>query len=185
MMFPCVHVHACGRVRKFSDVCSEGLHCRKFCFFLHVCCVLSGLFAPPPSPCSCRQVEAHKRVTLARLPTILILHLKRFIYDKAGGSQKVQKHVQYPVELEISKGKRVCVHVHACVCVHACMCVCVCLSHANAHLIQLSMCDGSKYQLRWLYPLQWSVLKETLWLLCAQHVCQQYLSFVCKDTFLF
>ena len=40
---------------------------------------------------------------------MLILHLKRFIFDKTGGSQKLQKQVQYSIELEIGKGERQCV----------------------------------------------------------------------------
>ena len=54
-----------------------------------------------PSP----QVDAHKRITLARLPPILILHLKRFVFNLTGGSQKLQKHVQYGIDLEVGKGE--------------------------------------------------------------------------------
>lgn len=49
------------------------------------------------------QVDISRRVTLEGLPKILILHLKRFIYSKAG-SQKLQKVVDYPLELTIGKG---------------------------------------------------------------------------------
>ena len=49
------------------------------------------------------QVDISRRVTLERLPKVLILHLKRFIYSKAG-SQKLQKVIDYPLELSIGKG---------------------------------------------------------------------------------
>jgi len=49
------------------------------------------------------EVEAQKRITLARLPPILVLHLKRFVFDKTGGSQKLHKHVAYSTEMEIGK----------------------------------------------------------------------------------
>lgn len=42
-------------------------------------------------------------MTLEKLPRVLILHLKRFIYSKTG-SQKLQKPIDYPLELNISKG---------------------------------------------------------------------------------
>ena len=51
------------------------------------------------------QVDAHRRTTLARLPPILILHLKRFVFNVTGGSQKLQKHVQYSIDLEVGKGE--------------------------------------------------------------------------------
>lgn len=35
---------------------------------------------------------------------MLILQLKRFIYDKDGGLQKVMKKVNFPIDLEITKG---------------------------------------------------------------------------------
>lgn len=46
-------------------------------------------------------------MTLEKLPPVLVLHLKRFVYEKAGGCQKLVKNVEYPVDLEISKGERV------------------------------------------------------------------------------
>ena len=52
------------------------------------------------------QVDISRRVTLEGLPKILILHLKRFIYSKAG-SQKLQKVVDYPLELTIGKGNSI------------------------------------------------------------------------------
>jgi ubiquitin carboxyl-terminal hydrolase 10 len=50
------------------------------------------------------EVEASRAVSLEDLPPILILHLKRFVYDSAtGGVQKVMKHVEFSVDLEISR----------------------------------------------------------------------------------
>ncbi|XP_031571370.1 ubiquitin carboxyl-terminal hydrolase 10-like isoform X2 [Actinia tenebrosa] len=48
------------------------------------------------------QIDISKRVTFESLPKILILHLKRFIYSKSG-SQKLLKHVDYPLDLPIGK----------------------------------------------------------------------------------
>lgn len=48
------------------------------------------------------QVDVSRRVTLEGLPKVLILHLKRFIYSKAG-SQKLTKVIDYPLELTIGK----------------------------------------------------------------------------------
>jgi ubiquitin carboxyl-terminal hydrolase 10 len=47
--------------------------------------------------------QAHKQVFIETLPPVLILHLKRFQYDNAGGTQKIWKKVGYPLELEIPK----------------------------------------------------------------------------------
>lgn len=44
-------------------------------------------------------------MTLEELPPVLVLHLKRFVYEKTGGCQKLIKSIEYPVDLEISKGK--------------------------------------------------------------------------------
>lgn len=44
-------------------------------------------------------------MTLEKLPPVLVLHLKRFVYEKTGGCQKLVKNVEYPVDLEISKGE--------------------------------------------------------------------------------
>lgn len=35
---------------------------------------------------------------------MLVLHLKRFLFDKTGGSQKLMKHVPYRMELEVGRG---------------------------------------------------------------------------------
>lgn len=43
-------------------------------------------------------------MTLEELPPVLVLHLKRFIFEKTGGCQKLTKNIDYPVDLEISKG---------------------------------------------------------------------------------
>ena len=50
-------------------------------------------------------MDASKRLTLAQLPPILILHLKRFLYDKQGGCQKLQKEIDYTAELEVNRGE--------------------------------------------------------------------------------
>ncbi|KAG8807551.1 hypothetical protein FRC17_004417 [Serendipita sp. 399] len=47
------------------------------------------------------QVDATKQMLLENLPPILILQLKRFIYDPLTGIGKSTKHVQYGPELEI------------------------------------------------------------------------------------
>ncbi|XP_071957610.1 ubiquitin carboxyl-terminal hydrolase 10-like [Antedon mediterranea] len=49
------------------------------------------------------EVEASRRITLEKLPPVLILHLKRFIYDKSGGCQKMMKRIDYSVDLELGK----------------------------------------------------------------------------------
>ena len=42
-------------------------------------------------------VEASKSMTLEELPPILVLHLKRFVYDGSGkGSQKLCKNIDFP-----------------------------------------------------------------------------------------
>lgn len=52
----------------------------------------------------CFQIEISRRVTLEELPPVLVLHLKRFVFEKSGGCQKLTKNIDYPVDLEISKG---------------------------------------------------------------------------------
>ncbi|KAG8766739.1 hypothetical protein FRC15_006148 [Serendipita sp. 397] len=47
------------------------------------------------------QVDATKQVFLEHLPPILVLQLKRFIYDPLTGIGKSTKHVQYGPELDI------------------------------------------------------------------------------------
>ena len=53
----------------------------------------------------CVQIDAHRRLSLARLPVVLVLHLKRFLFDKTGGSQKMMKHIQYSMDLEVGRGE--------------------------------------------------------------------------------
>ncbi|XP_044125427.1 ubiquitin carboxyl-terminal hydrolase 10 isoform X2 [Bufo gargarizans] len=50
-----------------------------------------------------QEVEVSRRVTLEELPPVLVLHLKRFVFEKTGGCQKLTKNIEYPVDLEISK----------------------------------------------------------------------------------
>ncbi|KAI9488245.1 hypothetical protein BDB00DRAFT_877631 [Zychaea mexicana] len=50
------------------------------------------------------RVEATKQVYLETLPPVLILHMKRFVFDNVGGGvQKLQKPVQYGAELTIKQ----------------------------------------------------------------------------------
>jgi ubiquitin carboxyl-terminal hydrolase 10 len=56
---------------------------------------LHGDFKSPKGP----NVSASKQVFIETVPPVLILHLKRFQYDNAGGTQKIW----YPLELEIPK----------------------------------------------------------------------------------
>lgn len=60
---------------------------------------LHGDFKSPRGP----NVAATKQVLIETLPSVLILHLKRFQYDNAGGTQKIWKKIGYPLELEIPK----------------------------------------------------------------------------------
>ncbi|XP_043937996.1 ubiquitin carboxyl-terminal hydrolase 10 isoform X2 [Protopterus annectens] len=50
-----------------------------------------------------QEVEISRRVTLEELPPVLVLHLKRFVFEKTGGCQKLTKTIEYPIDLEISK----------------------------------------------------------------------------------
>jgi ubiquitin carboxyl-terminal hydrolase 10 len=49
------------------------------------------------------EVDVVRHVTLEELPPVLILHLKFFVYDKDGGSQKLLKNLEYGIDLEITK----------------------------------------------------------------------------------
>lgn len=60
---------------------------------------LHGDFNSPRGP----GYATTKHVTIETLPKVLILHLKRFQYDNAGGTQKIWKKIGYPLELEIPK----------------------------------------------------------------------------------
>jgi len=51
-----------------------------------------------------KQVEASRSLYLDELPSVLVLHLKRFIYDEtSSGCQKLLKNIDFPVDLEIPK----------------------------------------------------------------------------------
>ncbi|XP_042905578.1 ubiquitin carboxyl-terminal hydrolase 10 [Parasteatoda tepidariorum] len=50
-----------------------------------------------------QEVEAYSHVALQKLPPVLILHLKRFVYNKNGGCKKVMKKTDYPLELELNR----------------------------------------------------------------------------------
>lgn len=60
---------------------------------------LHGDFNSPRGP----GYIATKQVTIESLPQVLILHLKRFQYDNAGGTQKIWKKIGYPLELDLPK----------------------------------------------------------------------------------
>ena len=49
--------------------------------------------------------EASQRVLIEALPPVLVLHLKRFLYDAAtNGINKIGKPVQIALELDIPRG---------------------------------------------------------------------------------
>ena len=51
-------------------------------------------------------IEATRQELIESLPSILILHLKRFLYDtKVGDVVKIGKHVTFGPELEIGPGE--------------------------------------------------------------------------------
>ncbi len=60
---------------------------------------ITGDFKSPRGP----TVTATKQMSIETLPSVLILHLKRFQYDNNGGTQKIWKRVGYPLDLEIPK----------------------------------------------------------------------------------
>ncbi|KAK4053350.1 hypothetical protein OIO90_003962 [Microbotryomycetes sp. JL221] len=68
---------------------------------------LLNLTQPEPLPDfvsrSGLRVEATKQVFLETFPPVLILHLKRFMFDNVGGVQKSGKVVGYGTELEIKQ----------------------------------------------------------------------------------
>lgn len=49
-----------------------------------------------------QEVDASRHLSLDQLPPILVLHLKRFVYDEtSGGCQKLLKNIDFPVNLEV------------------------------------------------------------------------------------
>lgn len=62
---------------------------------------LETLQGDADSPRSTR--PSTKQVFIETLPSVLILHLKRFQFDATGGTQKIWKKIGYPLELEIPK----------------------------------------------------------------------------------
>eukprot|EP00117_Sycon_ciliatum_P033440 scpid49220/ scgid25729/ Ubiquitin carboxyl-terminal hydrolase 10; Deubiquitinating enzyme 10; Ubiquitin thioesterase 10; Ubiquitin-specific-processing protease 10 len=50
-----------------------------------------------------KEVDAVRRSTLSRVPPVLILHLKRFMYNAEGGSQKLHKFVKFGFKLTLGK----------------------------------------------------------------------------------
>ena len=50
-------------------------------------------------------MEASRKLSIEELPLVLIFHLKYFVYDRIGGSQKIYKPIDIPFNLEIPKGK--------------------------------------------------------------------------------
>lgn len=93
---------------------ASGLFCRCVCGGADVARTGKQLWSPTEGAAAARQaceprhivsqVEVSRRVTLEKLPPVLVLHLKRFVYEKTGGCQKLVKNIDYPVDLEISKG---------------------------------------------------------------------------------
>ncbi|XP_029830195.2 ubiquitin carboxyl-terminal hydrolase 10 isoform X1 [Ixodes scapularis] len=50
-----------------------------------------------------QEVDALRRTTLEKLPMVLILHLKRFVYDKNGGCKKLMTAINIPHELTMDR----------------------------------------------------------------------------------
>jgi len=49
------------------------------------------------------EVEASRRISLEELPLMFIFHLKYFVFDRKGGSQKLHKEIEIPIDLEIPR----------------------------------------------------------------------------------
>ncbi|KAL1434119.1 hypothetical protein MTO96_011772 [Rhipicephalus appendiculatus] len=50
-----------------------------------------------------KEVDALRRTTLEKLPLVLILHLKRFVYDKNGGCKKLMNAIHIPHQLQLDR----------------------------------------------------------------------------------
>jgi ubiquitin carboxyl-terminal hydrolase 10 len=51
-----------------------------------------------------QEIEASRSLLLEELPPVLVLHLKRFVYNEtSGGCQKLLKNIDFPVDLEIAR----------------------------------------------------------------------------------
>ncbi|XP_070386864.1 ubiquitin carboxyl-terminal hydrolase 10 isoform X1 [Dermacentor albipictus] len=50
-----------------------------------------------------KEVDALRRTTLEKLPLVLILHLKRFVYDKNGGCKKLMNAIHIPHKLQLDR----------------------------------------------------------------------------------
>ncbi|KAL3182744.1 hypothetical protein MRX96_034391 [Rhipicephalus microplus] len=50
-----------------------------------------------------KEVDALRRTTLEKLPLVLILHLKRFVYDKHGGCKKLMNSIHIPHQLQLDR----------------------------------------------------------------------------------
>ncbi|CAK8696161.1 unnamed protein product [Clavelina lepadiformis] len=50
-----------------------------------------------------KNTDATRQQTIETLPPVLILHLKRFVYDKQGGSKKIDRKMEYKTDLIINK----------------------------------------------------------------------------------
>ncbi|XP_064467377.1 ubiquitin carboxyl-terminal hydrolase 10-like [Ornithodoros turicata] len=50
-----------------------------------------------------QEMEAQRRTTLEKLPQVLILHLKRFVYDKNGGCKKLMNSISIPQKLDLDR----------------------------------------------------------------------------------
>lgn len=58
-----------------------------------------------PKPQAQQTINAQQQVLIEALPPVLVLHIKRFCYDKAsGGVVKVGKRVRFSGELDIGSG---------------------------------------------------------------------------------